>query len=139
MNSCKCGKPFPPIAFRSRVRRNPAEAPPSAGPTRSDVLSDVPRQYCQNPPDDQRTRPPKHQTRASAALLVSSGATGACALRLRPTLEVSSFRLQAEFNRGGHNLGRCCRVILEDLKSLAERSCRHLYLTEHNSRAHKAS
>jgi len=50
-----------------------------------------------------------------------------------------SFGLQAKLNRRGRNLARCCRVVLEDLKRLAERCCRELSLTKHNSRAHKAS
>jgi hypothetical protein len=50
-----------------------------------------------------------------------------------------SFGLQAELNRRGRNLARCCRVVLEDLKRLAERCCRYLSLTKHNSRAHKAN
>ena len=50
-----------------------------------------------------------------------------------------SFGLQAELDRRGRNLARCCRVILEDLKRLAERCCRDLSLTKHHSRAHKES
>ena len=50
-----------------------------------------------------------------------------------------SFGLQAELDRRGRNLARCCRVVLEDLERLAERCCRDLSLTKHNSRAHQAS
>src|SRR5262245_49711350 len=49
-----------------------------------------------------------------------------------------SFGLQAELNRGGRNPARCIRVVLEDLKPLAEGSCRGLDLTKHHARAHKA-
>src|SRR5258705_8044526 len=57
------------------------------------------------------------------------------------TLQIAeqSFGLQAELNRHGRNLARCCRVILEDLKRPAERCCRDRSLTTHDSRSHQES
>src|SRR5688572_9827028 len=50
-----------------------------------------------------------------------------------------SFGLQAELDRGGCDLARCCLIVLEDLERLAESCCRDFFLTKHNARAHEAS
>src|SRR5262249_13430102 len=60
-------------------------------------------------------------------------------LVLAQKLRSKSFSLQAELNRRRPDLTRRCRVVLEELKRLAERCCGNLSFTEYNSGAHKPS